>query len=122
MVFGDQIPMSTVVKDLETLVSEVETESTVLLAHSNYALLAGPARTIKTLLSRLASSQDDASQSRTQNPNAEPSESTAVIVDHDAGWDLSSYLTHDSETDFWLSLAEHPFLLGTESNSIDWAM
>ena len=108
--------MSTVIRDLETLVSEVDAERLV----PNHALIAGPTRTIKTILSRLASSQIEANHSRTRNPKEEPSKSTTTTVDHDSGWDLSSYLTHDSETDFWLSLAEHPFLLGTESDSIDW--
>ena len=111
--------MSQIVQDLSVLVSEVDAEGLVLPADSNYTLLAGPSQTIKTLLSRLASDETvRGSSTDHQHADTMPSEISPVTT-NECEWNLSSYLLQDSETDFWLSLAEHPFLLNVDSEPAD---
>lgn len=105
---------SKAIRDLSVLVVEVETGALVNLEDPNYALLSGAAQTIKNLLDRLLSNEF------IRQPNTQPapdplSLSPTDYIEEDWGhWQRQ--VLQDFEADFWLNLAEHPFLVGPEND------
>lgn len=102
--------MPRVLRDLSVLVAEVEVGTLVYKEDANYALLAGAAQTIKSILDRLSLSRFD--QSRSTELPEEPSTQPSPEAECWNPWGNSN--VQDFEANFWLTLAEHPFLIGNE--------
>lgn len=109
----EDVDASQVFRNLSVLVAEMESGILIQAEDPNYHLLAGASSTIKRLLDRLLFSGIEA-----QNSQPLSSASPPLPVMQDAGewnaWD--SHALQDFESDFWLNLAEHPFLLGADTS------
>lgn len=104
---------SKAIRDLSVLVAEVETGALVNLEDPNYALLSGAAQTIKNLLDRLLSNEF------IKQPNTQPAPDPLSLspTDYVEDWGhWQGQVLQDFEVDFWLNLAEHPFLVGPEND------
>lgn len=98
------------IQDLNVLVAVVETGVFIHPIDPNYALLSRATLTIKSLLRRLL-----ARDTRQPAPLAETDtlvQGTAPITPET--WNIwDNQHLQDFEVDFWLNLAEHPFLIET---------
>ncbi|VUC24616.1 unnamed protein product [Clonostachys rosea] len=101
-----------VFRELAVLVSEVELGTLVYKEDANYALLAGATSTIKNLIDRLSSGRFD--QFRATQSNLEPAAENASPVEGETWNPWGSASVQDFESNFWLTLAEHPFLMSEE--------
>lgn len=118
------IDTSRVFQSLSVLVVEMETGVLIETDDPNYKLLVDASKTIGCLLSRLILGRVTPPQSLSGHGLAqggavvarspasaallETQESTAA-----SGWNAwDGHTLHDFESDFWLNLAEHPFLAG----------
>ncbi|KPM44441.1 hypothetical protein AK830_g2066 [Neonectria ditissima] len=106
------VAISTVFQHLSVLVAEVEIGTLVCKEDANYALLEGATRTIKSLLDRLLSGRMGAQLLSQPTGNVLPCPPTLLNDGSWNPWDHSN--VQDFEVDFWLTLAEHPFLVGDE--------
>lgn len=103
------------IQDLNVLVAVVETGVFIHPIDPNYALLSRATLTIKSLLKRLLTRD-------TRQP-AQVTE-TDTLVQDPAGvtpetWNIwDNQHLQDFEVDFWLNLAEHPFLIETPRESL----
>lgn len=114
---NDEITLAKVLQDLNVLVAEVEAGALVHLEDPNYALLARATLTIKSILNRLL--PGDISKNATIQWEAHvTSQDQAIHTDEEwVPWDNRSL--QDFEVDFWLNLAEHPFLAEPENETQD---
>ncbi|KAF2704996.1 hypothetical protein K504DRAFT_506464 [Pleomassaria siparia CBS 279.74] len=105
-----EVSASKSIRDLSVLVAQVETGALVQPEDPNYALLSGAAQTIKNLLDRLITNKFS-KQPPIQAPPPEPfAHASASYVEEDwNSWDNQGLQEFDP--DFWLNLAEHPFLI-----------
>ncbi|KAH7149906.1 putative Zn(II)2Cys6 transcription factor [Dactylonectria estremocensis] len=107
------VTMSTVFQNLSVLVTEVEVGTLICKEDANYALLAGATQTIKSLLDRFLCGRMGA-QVLSQPPGT--SLLSLPALPNDANWKpWDNNNVQDFEVDFWLTLAEHPFLVGDEA-------
>ncbi|KAF4466251.1 Fungal transcriptional regulatory [Fusarium albosuccineum] len=106
------INRSKIVRNLSVLVAEMETGTLVQTDDSNYKVLTGASQTIGNLLDRLL-------HGGTAYQHTGPYQSSSLLdVQSKEGWNPWDGATlQDFETDFWLNLAEHPFLLGNENEN-----
>ncbi|RFN46915.1 taurine catabolism dioxygenase taud/tfda [Fusarium flagelliforme] len=105
-----QANISKVFQDLSILVAEIERGTLVYVDSPNYALLARATQIIKSLLDRVISSSfKTGTIVEPQQQTAENAEQWSALNDTNLGlWDNSGL--QDFETNFWLNLADHPFL------------
>lgn len=102
------------IQDLNVLVAVVDTGVLIHPIDPNYALLSRATLTIKSLLRRLLSRDARHLPPPPQDPLLQ---NTAAIPPAD--WNLwDNQHLQDFEVDFWLNLAEHPFLTETPVESI----
>ncbi|KAI5864723.1 hypothetical protein GGS23DRAFT_460386 [Durotheca rogersii] len=109
-----EVSISKVIQDLSVLVVEVDAGALVQPGDPNYALLTGPTKTIKAVLDKLMSN------ALLENPvdqqTTEPSAGFSSASNNDGCWnDWDNFQPQDFESDFWINLAGHPFLHGTEN-------
>ncbi|CAH0005094.1 unnamed protein product [Clonostachys byssicola] len=107
-----EMDTSKVFRELAVLVSEVELGTLVYKEDANYALLAGATSTIKNLIDRLSSGRFD--QFRATQSNVEAAAENASPVEGETWNPWGSASVQDFESNFWLTLAEHPFLMSEE--------
>lgn len=88
------------------LVAEVEQGTLVYKEDADYALLTGATQTIKSLLDKLCSSRIEPVLQLAEISETQPEEGSWEPWDH--------HIFQDFESNFWLTLAEHPFLVGNE--------
>lgn len=100
-----------VFQDLNTLVAIVDSNSLVDVEDPNYALLARATLTIRSLLSRSSEATWRDMQRVHRQATVSPRPPTVNLEGSDT-WDFH---LQDFEVDFWLNLAEHPFLAGPET-------
>lgn len=87
----------------------------------NYKLLVDASKTIGCLLSRLIIGRVTPQNYGQMVADKSPTSAAALPEMHDAanGWNAwDGHTLHDFESDFWLNLAEHPFLTGAEANDV----
>ncbi|KAH7015634.1 putative Zn(II)2Cys6 transcription factor [Ilyonectria destructans] len=111
-ILSQGIALSSVFQNLSVLVTEVEVGTLVCKEDANYALLAGATRTIKSLLDRFLCGRMGAQLLSQPSGNSLPCLPTLPSDGNWNPWDNSN--VQDFEVDFWLTLAEHPFLVGDE--------
>lgn len=101
-------------RDLGVLITEVEYGTLVYKEDANYGLLAGATHTIKNIL--------DKSLHRSHPADNQPLNPVIQVASTDVNnefWDpWDSNNIQDFEVNFWLTLAEHPSLLGDTANSV----
>jgi hypothetical protein len=101
-------------RDLGVLITEVEYGTLVYKEDANYGLLAGATHTIKNIL--------DKSLHRSYPADNQPLNPVIQVASTDVNnefWDpWDSNNIQDFEVNFWLTLAEHPSLLGDTANSV----
>lgn len=107
-----EMDTSKVFRELAVLVSEVELGTLVYKEDANYALLAGATSTIKNLIDRLSSGRFD--QFRATQSNIEAAAENASPVEGETWNPWGGASVQDFESNFWLTLAEHPFLMSEE--------
>ncbi|KAK8150906.1 hypothetical protein G3M48_004586 [Beauveria asiatica] len=126
------VDTSKVFQSLSVLVLEMETGVLIETDDPNYKLLVDASKTIGCLLSRLILGRVTPPQSgeavvgamTAAGSMAAKSPSAAMMETHDVaaaqgGWNAWDGQTlHDFESDFWLNLAEHPFLAGGGGNDL----
>lgn len=110
-------------QDLSVLVAEVERGTLVYVEHPNYALLSRATGTIQSLIGRLLANsfmsamppfvtrQQQEQQQRPQDyqePFVNPQLEAAIAPESWDPWER--FNGQDFELNFWLSLADHPFL------------
>ncbi|KAH7129254.1 putative Zn(II)2Cys6 transcription factor [Dactylonectria macrodidyma] len=102
-----------IIRDLSVLIAEIETGTLVQLDDPNYKLLNGASQAIKSLLDRLLSGRLPSA------PPCQPSDQASSSILNAQGHDIWSpwetMCLRDFETEFWLNLAEHPLLIGSEN-------
>ncbi|KAH6879435.1 fungal transcriptional regulatory protein, partial [Thelonectria olida] len=103
-----RINRAKVTQNLSVLVLEIETGTLVQTDDSNYGLLMGASQTIGNMLDRLL--HDGIAPQTVGGPYQNAS---LLGLQSQIGWNPWDGATwQDFETDFWLNLAEHPFILG----------
>jgi hypothetical protein len=103
------------IQDLNVLVAVVETGVFTHPIDPNYALLSRATLTIKSLLRRLLTrdTRQLANVAETNTLVQDPADITP------ATWNIwDNQHLQDFEVDFWLNLAEHPFLIETPTESL----
>ncbi|KAJ4263360.1 hypothetical protein NW762_006179 [Fusarium torreyae] len=99
-----------VLRDLGVMVAEIEYGTLVFKEDANYALLTGAARTIKNLTARISLGRTDPV---CLQPVDDPAWQTMASESDETPWDpWYPNNLQDFESSFWLTLAEHPLLLG----------
>ncbi|KAF9877088.1 hypothetical protein CkaCkLH20_05354 [Colletotrichum karsti] len=97
------LDLASIIQDLNVLVAEVETGALLHFDDPNYALLAEATSTVKSVVGRFISGQFSA------NPAGASFEGNNPSLDINEHWDpWDGWNTGDFETDFWMSIAEHP--------------
>ena len=99
---------SRIIRNLSVVVAEVEMGTLVHVEDANYAVLAGAAHTIKSLLDRLLAGKSVCLPAHL--PNLSSQAATATADDVWNPWGNNN--PQDFEVDFWTTLADHPFLAG----------
>lgn len=107
------IDMSKVFQNLSVLVAEMDTGVLIETDDPNYKLLVDASKTIGCLLSRLLHGRLSIQNSRQLTS---PTSSSTMLDSGDfQGWNAwDGHTLQDFESDFWLNLAEHPFLAGAQ--------
>lgn len=100
--------MAKVVQNLSVLVAEMESGVLIETDDPNYKLLVDASKTIGSLLSRLIHGRLSEQSSGQVVSAKSPSELLNPELHGWNAWD--GHALHDFESDFWLNLAEHPFL------------
>lgn len=109
------ISKAQMIQDLNVLVAVVETGVFLHPIDPNYALLSRATLTIKSLLRRLLTRdiRQQPTVTETDTLLQNPSDITPGT------WNLwDNQHLQDFEVDFWLNLAEHPFLTETPTESL----
>lgn len=113
-----------VIQDLNVLVALVDTGVFIHPIDPNYALLSRATLTIKSLLRRLLAKDDHTRVLAASSAalDAEPQGAVQTVGPLGAaawhGWENHQHL-QDFEVEFWLNLAEHPFLTGTPVGGVE---
>ena len=96
-------------QDLSILVAEVERGTLVYLEHPNYALLTRATQTINSLLDRMLS-PPNGFMAMTSQQFGQPVTNVLATV-NESSWDIwENSGVQEFEMNFWLNLADHPFL------------
>lgn len=130
------VDTSKVFQSLSVLVVEMETGVLIETDDPNYKLLVDASKTIGCLLSRLilgrvtppqpalGENMGGATAASMATPTAKSPTSAAMLETQEAvaatgGWNAwDGHTLQDFESDFWLNLAEHPFLAGGGGNDM----
>lgn len=103
------------IQDLNVLVAVVETGVLIHPIDPNYALLSRATLTIKSLLRRLLTRDTRQLPAPPETGSLLPNPTTLAPPT----WNLwDNQHLQDFEVDFWLNLAEHPFLTETPSEPL----
>lgn len=103
------------IQDLNVLVAVVDTGVLIHPIDPNYALLSRATLTIKSLLRRLLTRDSRQLPAPSESDPLLPHQTTPTP----ANWNLwDNQHLQDFEVDFWLNLAEHPFLIETPTEAV----
>lgn len=130
------VDTSRVFQSLSVLVVEMETGVLIETDDPNYKLLVDASKTMGCLLSRLILGRVTPPQSgeatggaavvggggggaAARSPTSAAMLETQDVATANGGWNAwDGHTLHDFESDFWLNLAEHPFLAGGGGNDM----
>ncbi|ATY59658.1 Fungal transcriptional regulatory [Cordyceps militaris] len=116
------VDTSKVFQSLSVLVVEMETGVLIETDDPNYKLLVDASKTIGCLLTRLIHGRVTLPQSGEMTGGGTASAAmleTQELAAGQAGWNAwDGHTLQDFESDFWLNLAEHPFLAGGGGNDL----